>query len=133
MHASFSRDLQQVLLIGSLYNIFNMFGFYDDEPAADTEDSGVSIYDLLAMWKSGDEKTLIKVGGINEKTDDPLLEEYNYKMITERNKNMTKKIIEFLTKGSGDYFVVVGAAHMIGETGLVKLLTDAGYKVERIK
>ncbi|MCL1858960.1 MAG: TraB/GumN family protein [Oscillospiraceae bacterium] len=46
---------------------------------------------------------------------------------------MVEKIIEFLTEGEDDYFVVVGAAHMVGRDGIVKLLIKAGYKVERIK
>jgi len=130
MQASFSRELQEAILIGSLFNIFNLLGFYDDDPIEEPE---TSIFDLLDIWKSGDEKALIKSQGIDEKTNDPLLKEYNYKMLTERNKQMTEKIIEFLTEGEGDYFVVVGAAHMVGNDGIVKLLTKAGYKVERIK
>ncbi|WP_426253101.1 TraB/GumN family protein [Paenibacillus pabuli] len=38
----------------------------------------------------------------------------------------------YLTNGKGEeYFIVVGAAHYLGDQGIVKLLEDKGYAVER--
>ena len=42
-------------------------------------------------------------------------------LYTERNINMTEKIEKFLKK-QGTYFVVVGAAHLIGKKGIIELL-----------
>lgn len=52
------------------------------------------------------------------------------KLILERNINMANKIDE-LIKNDEKYFVVVGAAHVVGDDSLVNLLTQKGYKVER--
>ena len=41
------------------------------------------------------------------------------------------KIEEYL-KGKDPVFVVVGAAHIIGDKGAAKLLRDKGYKVEQV-
>jgi uncharacterized protein YbaP (TraB family) len=41
---------------------------------------------------------------------------------------MADKIDRYLTQNSV-YFVVVGAGHLIGDQGIVKLLEKRGYKV----
>jgi len=51
-------------------------------------------------------------------------------MFTERNLTMTDKIKGYLDEDS-TVFVVVGAGHLIGEQGIVKLLKKAGFKAER--
>jgi len=43
---------------------------------------------------------------------------------------MTEKVTEFL-KTKSTSFVVVGAAHVIGQKGIANLLQQQGYKVER--
>lgn len=53
-------------------------------------------------------------------------------VILDRNINMANKIDQ-LIKNDEKYFVVVGAAHVVGDDGLVNLLTQKGYKVERLK
>jgi hypothetical protein len=40
------------------------------------------------------------------------------------------KKIEDMLKGKEKVFVVVGAAHLIGEKGILKTLEKKGYKVE---
>ena len=41
------------------------------------------------------------------------------------------KIAEYM-KGKDQVFVVVGAAHIIGDKGMAKQLRDKGYKVEQV-
>lgn len=53
------------------------------------------------------------------------------RVVTQRNRNWLESLTEFLDEGERDYFVVVGALHMVGEEGLVNLLREAGYTVER--
>jgi uncharacterized protein YbaP (TraB family) len=48
-------------------------------------------------------------------------------MIHTRNATMAKRAAPFLDKGNA--FVAVGALHLPGEKGLVKMLNDAGYTV----
>jgi len=61
-----------------------------------------------------------------------VIKEYNKMMITDRNINMADKAKQYLSQGK-DVFYVVGAMHMVGKNGIVKLLTDAGYKVEPVQ
>ena len=53
------------------------------------------------------------------------------KLIDDRNVAMTEKVDAYL-KGKEPCFVVVGAAHIVGDKGIAKLLQDKGYKVEQI-
>lgn len=52
-------------------------------------------------------------------------------LLTERNRNWLPKIEKFLTQDK-DRLVVVGAAHLVGEDGIIKLLQDKGYVIRRI-
>ena len=131
--SSFSTELQEALLIQTLVEYLIAWGYITVEEDDDFTTATESVFDMLAFWKSGDEKSLSKFLGVDIEYTDALSIEYNYKMLTERNIGMTEQIIEFLETSEEDYFVVVGAAHMFGKDGLVQLLTDAGYTVERVK
>jgi uncharacterized protein YbaP (TraB family) len=51
-------------------------------------------------------------------------------LIHDRNLRMRDRLLPLLTKGGS--FVAVGAMHLIGQDGLVELLSAAGYTVTRI-
>jgi uncharacterized protein len=53
------------------------------------------------------------------------------KLIYKRNRNMARKIEGFLGT-NGTYFVVVGAAHLLGDRGIIQLLREKGYTVEQL-
>jgi uncharacterized protein YbaP (TraB family) len=55
------------------------------------------------------------------------------KLITERNVEMAEKIRGYLQEGSGDYFVVVGSAHYLGEGSIVELLRKQGHEVTAVR
>ncbi|MCR1950920.1 TraB/GumN family protein [Clostridium sp. DSM 100503] len=82
---------------------------------------------LFNAYKNGD------IGYIEEsnnkmKTDNP---EYYNIMLKNRNINMANKIDE-LIKDDKKHTVAVGAAHFIGEDGILKLLEEKGYKINII-
>ena len=94
---------------------------------------------LYELWLSGDRDAFWSFIA-NEFDDDAesyteeqlaLMEDYNYRLVDERNLGMRDKAIEYLNSGETVFFAV-GAAHMANETGLVQLLIDAGYTVEQI-
>ena len=53
------------------------------------------------------------------------------KLIYKRNRNMAQKIDGYL-KTNNTYFIVVGAAHLVGDRGIIQLLMDKGYSVEQL-
>ncbi|WP_339275922.1 TraB/GumN family protein [Paenibacillus sp. FSL W8-0426] len=112
MFNSFSKELQEKTLKATLDN----FDVLDD-----------SVDQMAEMWKTGNDEQLLEL--TNSFSDD---EEYNKAMLIDRNIGMADKIDGYLKNGKGEeYFIVVGAAHYPGDHGIVKLLEDKGYKVER--
>jgi uncharacterized protein YbaP (TraB family) len=85
---------------------------------------------MITAWSTGDvekmEKTMTDT--IQEY---PELEAFYKKLNDDRNVRMVEKIISFL-KTDKKYFIVVGAAHMVGKNGIVQLLKNKGYKVNQL-
>lgn len=85
---------------------------------------------LVEAWQSGAaesmEKTVTK-----SFTEDRRFSGIYDKLIHKRNRNMALKIEGFL-KTNGTCFVVVGAAHLLGDRGIVQLLKGRGYSVEQL-
>src|SRR6185295_17006099 len=87
---------------------------------------------MLAAWGKGDTATLEEEMIKKPLAKRPAQKEIFAKMIDERNAGMAKKVGEYL-KSKDVHFVVVGAAHLVGETGVVKLLEKQGFKVEQVE
>jgi uncharacterized protein YbaP (TraB family) len=78
-------------------------------------------------WISGDTAQLEKV--IQSQPSDPI--EFAKSMLQDRNLRMADATEQFL-KRKDPAFVVVGAAHMVGPDGVVRILEKRGYKVEQV-
>ncbi len=85
---------------------------------------------LYEQWKHGE---AIKDTDEDEIPDEykEAYEKYSKAMLTDRNKGMADKAEEYMNDGKKVFFMV-GAAHMYGDNGIVQLLTDRGYTVERV-
>ena len=57
---------------------------------------------------------------------------YNDLLLTQRDAKMTAAVLNYLAEGK-NVFVVVGAAHVLGPTGLVDSLQSAGCAVRRVE
>jgi uncharacterized protein YbaP (TraB family) len=86
--------------------------------------------ELLQIWEDGDAAKMESMlfEGL---TEEPELAPYYEKLFDERNFIMAVKIEEFLADDE-IYFVVVGAGHLVGENGLVNLLSEKGYTIEQL-
>ncbi len=52
-------------------------------------------------------------------------------LLTDRNKNWVKQLKKIMK--SERVFVAVGAGHLVGDSGLIQLLKEAGYKLEPLE
>lgn len=93
---------------------------------------GDKVKDLIkrtqAAYVAGDPDALQKV---MDEQDDVGSKSLEKKLLDDRNVAMTAKIEDYL-KGKDPIFVVVGAAHIIGDKGIAKQLRDKGYKVDQV-
>jgi len=83
---------------------------------------------MIKAWKEGNEKFFDDMN--KESETDPDGAKMMDLMLYQRNVGMAKKADEML-KGKDKIFVVVGADHLIGDKGVIKLLEAKGYKVDR--
>jgi uncharacterized protein len=99
---------------------------------ASTLKRGDDMKDLITRvqtaYTSGDPASLEK---IMQEQDDVGSKSLEKKLLDDRNVAMTAKIEGYL-KGKDSIFVVVGAAHIIGDKGIAKQLRDKGYKVDQV-
>jgi hypothetical protein len=83
--------------------------------------------DIIKAWQTGDSAAIEKL--LNESLKEaPALCK---RMLTDRNKNWVPKIEELL-RGDKNALVIVGAAHLVGDEGVVKLLEKKGLKVPQL-
>ncbi|WP_138754400.1 TraB/GumN family protein [Paenibacillus sinopodophylli] len=112
MFNRFSDKLQEEMLLSSIASYY-------------TEDS--SIDHLTELWTTGNEEQLLELTDSTSAN-----EELNKALLTDRNAPMVDKITGYLNDSTNKtYFVVVGAAHMLGENGIVPLLEKKGFAVTR--
>ncbi len=81
---------------------------------------------MVKAWREGDDVTLEKM--INDSMSGS--PQFRKELLDNRNENWVKKINGYM-KGDKDIMVIVGAAHLVGEKGLIQLLKGSGIRVER--
>ena len=86
------------------------------------------IKQIQAAYLSGDPDQLKKIMDQEADTGSKSLTK---KLLNDRNLTMAARLEEYL-KNKEQVFVVVGAAHIVGDKGIVRLLRDKGYKVEQV-
>jgi uncharacterized protein YbaP (TraB family) len=80
--------------------------------------------DLAAMWRVSEESTRNRP---DLKATNELFER---KLLTERNRRMLERMQPQLAQGGA--FIAVGALHLYGEQGLLRLLEGQGWKLSRV-
>lgn len=86
------------------------------------------INSYLAAWASGNPDRMVKTM-VDDMAENPAMYQA---LLVSRNKNWLPGIEQRL-KGRKTTFIVVGAAHLVGPDGIIKMLTDKGYKVAKIQ
>ena len=112
MFDSVSMEVQTEMLLETLKQEVDMQDFVDQ---------------MLEDWQTGDMQGLESLL-MDEFDESPELYDA---MLVNRNLNWIQQFGPML-KDTDDYLVVVGAAHMLGKDGVVKLLQAQGYSVEQL-
>lgn len=82
---------------------------------------------LFKWWRSGELEKLREY--MQEQSGE--FEALNQQLLIDRNLAWLPKIIA-KTTGNSDYFIVVGAAHLSGKQGVLKLLEQSGYTIKQL-
>jgi uncharacterized protein YbaP (TraB family) len=84
---------------------------------------------LISAWRKGDIQTVASlIAGAGQERGMSLVYD---KILYERNRNMADKIERLLSQGQ-TAFVVVGAGHLVGDKGIVRILQERGYEVDQL-
>jgi uncharacterized protein len=98
-----------------------------DMVVEDMNDVESETQSVVTAWRSGDAAKLASLLSDEYKSFPNL-----YRLlVTDRNKRWVPQI-EKLLRGNQDYFVVVGALHLVGDGGLLDLMRRDGYKAEAL-
>jgi uncharacterized protein YbaP (TraB family) len=92
--------------------------------------------DMAKAWACADKSLLtdLLVNSFDmDGIDSEELEALQATFLFDRNEKMAAKIEEYIQSGQGKYFVVVGAAHYLGDKSVVDLLRKKDYAVEAVK
>lgn len=110
--SGFNQQQQELMLVQSLQ--------------ATNED----VFELFKAWKSGDDATLVKM--FSKDLDKQGAMGIYKTLFTDRNLAMAEKVKTEM-ESNKSLFVVVGAGHVVGETGLVNSLKKTGHKLTQIQ
>jgi uncharacterized protein YbaP (TraB family) len=97
------------------------------ETVRELDDAGRYYQALVDAWRAGDAARLdgLLAEGLRATSIGRRVHEL---LVVERNAAMADRLETLLAQGK-DYFVVFGAGHMVGESGLVEILRARGYRV----
>jgi uncharacterized protein YbaP (TraB family) len=98
-----------------------------DLVVTEMQEVGTETQAVVAAWRAGDAARLAALLGDEYKTFPALYRT----LVTDRNKRWVPQI-EKLLKDKNNYFVVVGALHLIGDGGLLELMRRDGFKPEAV-
>lgn len=94
---------------------------------------------VYEYWKKGNADKLLELDNEDIDIKDNYTEKqieyinnYNKKIVDDRNDSMTEKVIEYFNDNKNVFFMV-GDFHIIGENGVAKQLEKKGYTVKQVK
>jgi uncharacterized protein YbaP (TraB family) len=96
------------------------------ETAAELERIDKNVKDIVESWLKGDGERLatLLLAGMRQ------YPELQQKLVIERNRRWLEEIAKLVEQGS-NAMVVVGAAHLVGQEGVVEMLKARGFSVEQ--
>jgi len=112
MATSFSKEEGELLMKSTLKEIDNAKKAYGE---------------IVSAWQNGDAAKLEKFLNDAMRESPPIFK----RLVTDRNHRWVPKIEELLN-GSRNAIVIVGAAHLVGNEGVVELLKKKGLKVTQL-
>ena len=94
----------------------------------DLAETGDVMEDMIGAWRSGDAEGLSELFVEDMKVEAPALYDT---LLLQRNLKWVPQIDSMLQDADTE-FVLVGAAHIVGENGLLDLLSQKGYEINQL-
>ncbi|HAJ76305.1 MAG TPA: TraB/GumN family protein [Gammaproteobacteria bacterium] len=94
----------------------------------DLAETNAVMEDMIRAWRTGDNASLADLFVTEMRTETPDLYD---SLLRQRNLRWIPQIEQML-RDSDTEFVLVGAAHLVGEDGLLQLLQAKGYQIRQL-
>lgn len=121
----------QAKLIDSLTEAEQKLAFSGTLKAFEEGITAEQITGLVNAWQVGDPDLVMEIAArYNDRV--PGASAFEDKFVWARHEDMVNKIEGYLNNGREKHFIAVGALHMAGPKGLVKMLRDRGYVVKQL-
>lgn len=121
MLVNFSDEIQDISL--NTYSEENM------------EELNAQFTELFEAWRTGDIDKISELsdGDQSELTDEQkaAIDDYNKVMLYDRNIGMAQAAEQLMSEGKS-VFYIVGAAHFVGDGGIIDLMENDGYTFELV-
>jgi len=116
----------------------NLFSHFPDKDADHTilhalkqaTESNEMLAKIASFWARGDAAKIDELMASMSADDDAAEKALSHRLREERNPHMTDRLEKCIQSGE-KCFMVVGAAHTVGDEGIVKQLQAHGYRVEQ--
>ena len=120
-------DFQVDLLSGFSKEEAEKFLFYTLQ---EVDPGSEDLDEMITCWQTGDAEAMARlVTRTSEKY--PELKGIYHQLIEGRNLGMADKVEAYLETGK-IHLVICGAAHLVGEKGIIKILEKKGYKAKQL-
>ena len=126
------------LKLDSRYSGLVQLYILDAVTSASRAEACANTREMYELWCEGDEEKFREMLAEDEYDEDAeeeeiaAYEEYHNILVTERDAQMIEKAKEYLASDKTVFFAV-GAAHVLGEGGIVDSLRASGYTVEKVE
>jgi len=94
----------------------------------DLEETEAVMEEMIRAWREGDNDKLAEMFIADMKAEAPELYD---SLLLQRNLNWIPQI-ESMLRDAETEFVLVGAAHLVGDQGLLDLLSRKGFQVKQL-
>lgn len=128
------KEIKELESIESQIKLLSSFDDIADEyfeySVSELENSTENIDRMYKYWLNGNTEGIEKIIYEAENLDG--FQEFNQKLIVERNFKMTDKIESYLDENK-TYLVICGAGHLVGEKGIISILkNNSEYKINQL-
>lgn len=87
--------------------------------------------EMAEHWRNGDDAKVLEIFHYYNKQNASPSDAYAKVLLFDRNRRMAERL-DLVARYPGQYFVVSGALHLIGEKSILDYLRAAGFTVERL-
>jgi uncharacterized protein YbaP (TraB family) len=86
---------------------------------------------MAEHWRNGNDEKVLEIFHYYNKKNAVQSDAYSKVLLFDRNRRMAERL-DLVARYPGQYFVIAGALHLIGEKSILEYLRAQGFSVERL-